>query len=133
MNKNEAINNVQMVLTNYEKASKQFFIIHVISIFLSVVLIAAFAYSNTQANKFKEISIELTEKFKYDKSSYLEQKTVDVKLELLRAEIKVRYNISGILGGVILGIGIGGLLNRKKRIANAQAIKSLIYLVNKNP
>ena len=131
MNKNEALNNVQMVLTNYEKVSKQLFIIQIISIFLSIVLIAAFAYSNTQANKLKEISIELTENFKHDKSSYLEQKAVDAKIELLRAEIKVRYNISGILGGVILGIGIGGLLNRKKRIANAQAMKSLIYLVNK--
>ena len=132
MDKEKIIKDIEDSVVGYEKSTKQLYTLCVVASLLSILLTATYFYGISQANKLREFSIELTESFKNDEKLYLGQKTIDKKLDLFRTEIKMRYHISGIAGGVLLGFGIGGLFNRKRRLMNLKAMQGVAYLVKNN-
>ncbi len=64
--------------------------------------------------------------------SVLINRVIDTRIDLLRAELHLRHSFSGVIGGVILGVGIVGLLNRKKRFKEVDAMRGIIDLVGKD-
>ncbi len=131
-NKEKIINDAFALIAEHEKHAKKMWILSLCSIIVGIIFIAFFAYSQIQANEFMELSKKAYESTYNTEVGKLIGGIVDTKINYLRAEIKYRNDVFGIIGGMILGIGIGSIFHRKQKIKQLHIIKGIVYLIEKN-
>jgi len=130
--KNSAIEEACQLIGEYEKQTKQLFFAYLVMAVLSVVVLGVFAYGQIKANEIERRSAAIMDG-EHQSDAFMEvNRMINVKIDLLRAEMHVRQNPAEVIGAAVLGIAIGGLLNRKKRIRQARVLRGMVSLVNKD-
>ena len=127
-----SLEDARQLVRDYEVRTKRSFYLSILIIFLGFLMIGIFAYSQSKAEEVRAIGASLAQQAEQSELTKLLNNIVDKKIDLLRHEIKLRYNISGVLGGVMIGAGITGLFGYKRRCRQARAIRSVINRVSKD-
>jgi len=130
--KNSVIEEARQLIGEYEKQTKQLFFAHLVMAVLSVVMIGVFAYGQIKADEIKKRSVAILDTAHQSDALVAVNRMIDVKIDLLRVEMQVRQSSIGVIGGALLGLAVGGLLNRKKRIQQARLLRGMVSLVNKD-
>ena len=100
------------------------------AIVVGVFVLGVFAYGQIKANEIQTRNKEYLSEIQDNDSMKQVANIVDTKIDLLRAEIKLRTSVSGIAGGVLLGVGIAGLFGRKKKNKQISVIKAIIHRID---
>ena len=130
MNKENTINDALELVQEFEQSTKQYVLQTVTIFILCSFILSIYAYGHLKAIELEKISTEITKSYKNKEPSiYSVSKLIDEKIILLRAEIKLKDNLLGIIGGLLLGMGIGKILARKKRKKQARIMRELISIV----
>jgi hypothetical protein len=130
--KNSVIEQARQLIGEYEKQTKQLFFAQLVMAVLSVVMIGVFAYGQIKADEIKKRSVAILDTAHQSDALVAVNRMIDVKIDLLRVEMQVRQSSIGVIGGALLGLAVGGLLNRKKRIRQARLLRGMVSLVNKD-
>jgi hypothetical protein len=130
--KNSVIEEARQLIGEYEKQTKQLFFAYLVMAVLSVVMIGVFAYGQIKADEIKKRSVAILDTAHQSDALVAVNRMIDVKIDLLRVEMQVRQSSIGVIGGALLGLAVGGLLNRKKRIRQARLLRGMVSLVNKD-
>ena len=130
--KDSIIDEARQLIREYEKQTKQLFFAYLVMAVVSVVTIGVFAYGEIKADEIKKRSVAISDAAHQSDALMAVNRMIDVKIDLLRTEMHLRQSSIGVLGGAILGLAVGGLLNRKKRIRQARVLRGMVNLVNKD-
>ncbi len=130
--KNSVIDEARQLIGEYEKQTKQLFFAYLVMAVLGVVTIGVFAYGQIKADEIERRSIAIVDTAHQSDAFMAVNRMINVKIDLLRAEMHLRRSSTGVIGGALLGLAVGGLLNRKKRIRQARVLRGMVNLVNKD-
>ena len=130
--KNSVIEETCQLIGEYEKHTKQLFFAYLVMAVVSVVTIGVFAYGEIKADEIKKRSVAISDAAHQSDALMAVNRMIDVKIELLRVEMHLQRSSTGVIGGALLGLAVGGLLNRKKRIRQARVLRGMVNLVNKD-
>ena len=130
--KDSIIAEARQLIGEYEKQTKQLLFAYLVMAVLSVVMIGVFAYGQIKADEIKKRSVTILDTAHQSDALMAVNRMIDVKIDLLRAEMQVRHSSTGLIGGALLGLAVGGLVNRKKRIQQARLLRGMVSLVNKD-
>ncbi len=131
--KDSIIGEARQLIGEYEKQTKQRFFASLAMIVIGVVMIGVLAYAQIKADemKVKERSIAILGTEPQSEAIKAVNRIIDTKIALLRAEMNLR-SFSGVIPGALLGLGLVGLLSRKKRLRQASVLRGIVSLVNKD-
>jgi divalent metal cation (Fe/Co/Zn/Cd) transporter len=130
--KDSIIDEARQLIGEYEKQTKQLFFAYLVMTVVSVVMIGVFAYGVIKADEIKKRSVANSDASHQSDAFVAVNRMIDLKIDLLRAEMHLRQSPIGIIGGALLGLAVGGLLTRKKRIRQARVLRGMVNLVNKD-
>jgi hypothetical protein len=130
--KNSVIEEARQLIGEYEKDTKQLFFAYLVMTVVGVLMIGVFAYGEITADEIKKRSVAISDAAHQSDAHMAVNRMIDVKIDLLRAEMHLRRSSTGIIGGALLGLALGGLLNRKKRIRQARVLRGMVSLVSKD-
>jgi len=130
--KNSAIEEACQLIDEYEKNTRQLFFAYLVMTVVSVAMIGVFAYGEIKADAIKKRSVAISNATHQSDALMAVNRMIDVKIDLLRSEMHLRQSSTGVIGGALLGLAVGGLLNRKKRIRQARVLRSMVSLVSKD-
>ena len=130
--KNSAIEEARQLIGEYEKDTRRLFFAYLVMTVVSVVMIGVFAYGVIKADEIKKSSVANSDAAHQSDAFVAVNRMIDLKIDLLRAEMHLRQSPIGIIGGAFLGLAVGGLLNRKKRIRQARVLRGMVSLVSKD-
>ena len=128
-NNSNSLKEAHELVVEYEKHAKYSGVLAWVFILMGILLIAIYAYGHVIANDFQHRNQEIFENLKGNEVAVLVSEIVDKKIDLLRVEIKMRNNVSGLVGGLILGVGIAGVIGRKTKHRKLRAIKEIIQCI----
>lgn len=131
--KDDLVNEALELVSEREKFAKNMHIYSWCAIVLALFLTGIFVYGQIKAGDIRSHADMLYEKHQDSEAAKLINKIVSRRIDLLHAELKLRYHVSGMVGAVLLGLGIAGLLTRKQKIREARVFKGIIQLVGKAP
>ena len=129
---NNAIEEACQLIGEYEKDTKRLFFAYLVMTVVGVVMIGVFAYGQIKADEIKKRSVAILDTAHQSDALMAVNRMIDVKIDLLRVEMHLRESSTGVIGGALLGLAVGGLLNRKKRIRQARVLRGMISLVSKD-
>ena len=121
------------LVAEYEKATKLQFFASLAMIVIGLVMVGVLAYAQIKADEIKltERSLAILGTEPQSEAIKAVNRIIDAKIALLRAEMNLR-NHSGVIPGVLLGVGLALLLTRKKRLRQASVLRGIVNLVNKD-
>ena len=99
---------------------------------LGVVTIGVFAYGQIKANEIERRSAAIVDAEHQSDAFMAVNRIINLKIDLLRTEMHLRRSSTAVIGGAVLGLAVGGLLNRKKRIRQARVLRAMVSLVSKD-
>lgn len=102
-----------------------------LAMLIAAALIAANFYFFVKGNEIAEMSLQLTSQADSEGVKAL-LSLVDGKLELLRSEMRLKSNLMGIMGGGMLGVSIGALVNRRNRVKKYRVVQKLINTIKRD-
>ena len=133
LSKDTVIEEARQLIGEYEKQTKRFFFFYLLVAIAGVVMIGLFAYGQIKADEIKKRSVAISLDSAHQSDALMAvNRMIDVKIDLLRTEMHLRRSSTGVIGGALLGLAIGGLLNRKRRIRQARVLRGIVGLVSKD-
>lgn len=130
--KNSVVDEARQLIGEYEKQTKRLFFAYLVMAVASLVLIGVFAYGQIKADEIQKRGAAVLDAAHQSDALMAVNRMIDVKIDLLRAEMHLRGSSTGIIGSVFLGLAIAGLLNRKRRIRQAHVLRGIVGLVSKD-
>jgi hypothetical protein len=102
-----------------------------ITIFLGLIAIGIFAYSQSRASDLADLSTQLTVQADSEGVKAL-LSLVDKKIALLKAELRLRDSFIGIIGGFLIVVGIGGASINSYNLKKAKIMQHIVKKIGKN-
>ena len=130
--KNNTIEEACQLIGEYERDTKRLFVAYLVMAVVGVVMIGVFAHGQIKADEIKERSAAILDTAHQSDVLMAVNRMIDVKSDLLRTEMHLRQSPTGVIGGALLGLAVGGLLNRKRRIRQARVLRGMVSLVSKD-
>ncbi len=130
--KSSVIEEACQLIGEYERDTKRLFFAYLVMTVVGVVMIGVFAYGDIKADEIHKRSVAISDAAHQSDAYVAVNRMIDVKIDLLRTEMHLRRNSTGVIGGALLGFALGGLLNRKKRLRQARVWTGMVSLVSKD-
>src|ERR1043166_5960798 len=104
--KDSIIGEARQLIGEYEKATKQLFFAYLVMIVTGLSMIGVFAYGQIKADEIKKKSVAIFDTTHQSDALMAVNRMIDVKIELLRAEMHLQRSFTGIIGGALLGLAV---------------------------